>query len=57
MHGLAQRADVRSSFCSAAEQLLSGERSSCGTVFVLDAMAAALLPQVLAQQLPSAGID
>ncbi len=57
MHGLAQRADVRSGF--------SARRSSCcvpsgvrrGTIFVLDAMAAALLAQVLAQQLAGEGIE
>ena len=57
MHGLAERADVRSGHF--------GTRSSCRVdsgvclraVFVFDAMPAALLPQMLAQQLPGARIE
>ena len=51
MHAAAERADLRSGFVGAAQQLQRAQRRFLGAVFVFDAMAAARLAQVLAQQL------
>src|SRR5258708_6993304 len=53
MHPAAQRSDLRAGFVGAAQQLLCAQRSFLGAVFVLDAMAAARLAQVFAEQLSS----
>jgi len=47
VHELAERADVRSGFLAAGQQLLGGARRVRGAVFVRDAMMAALLVEVL----------
>ena len=57
MKCLAQRTDIAPGLFSSAQQLLRRLRSSAGAILILDAMAAALLPQVLAQQLPGERID
>jgi hypothetical protein len=57
MHGLTQRTDVRSGGSGATKQLLRAQRCSCGTILFLNAVAPALLPQVLTQHLPAERID
>ena len=50
-------ADLRSGFIGAIQQLLRAERRFAGSVFVFDAMTAACLTQVFAQQLASLWIE
>src|SRR5450759_614179 len=57
VHVLAERADARARLLAAGQQLLGGARRVRGTVFVRNAMMAALLVEVLAQQLAGAGIE
>ena len=57
VQSLTQRADVRSGGGGTVQEPLRAGRSSPGTVFVFDPMAAALLAQVLPQQLAGERID
>src|ERR1700722_5798824 len=57
MHGSAQSANVRSGDFGAPQELLGAQRCSCGAILLLNAVASALLPQVLTQQLPAERID
>src|SRR4051812_12101856 len=57
MHGPAQSTNVWSGGLGVAQQLLRAQRCSCGTILLLNAVASALLPQVLAQQLPTERVD
>jgi hypothetical protein len=57
MHGPAQCTNVRSGDFGAAQELLRAQRCSCRTILLLNAVAAALLPQVLAQQLATERVD
>ena len=54
VHAAAERADLRTGVVGAAQQLLRAQRRVLGPVLVLDAMTAARLAQVLAQQLAGA---
>ena len=57
VHGSAERADVRPGLVAARQQLRVRARRLRGLVFVRDAMPAALLAQVFAQQLAGARIE
>ncbi len=57
MHAAAKRADLRAGSVGAAQQLQRAQRRLLGPVLVLDAMAAARLAQVLAQQLARARVQ
>src|SRR5580658_10912511 len=57
MHAAAECADLRTSVVGAAQQLLRAQRGTLGAVLILDAMAAARLTQMLAQQLTGTGVQ
>ena len=57
MHAAAERSDLRAGFVGARQQLQGGQRSLLGPVFVFDAMAAARLAQMLAQELPGVRVQ
>ena len=57
MHAAAEGADLRSGFIGAAQQLLRAEGRFAGSVFVFDAVTAARLAQVFAQQLAGLRIE
>jgi hypothetical protein len=57
MHAAAERADLRSGFVGAAQQLLRSERCLFGSVFFFDAATAARLTQMFTQKLTSLRIN
>ena len=57
MHSAAHSTDMVSGPFSACEQLLCGERCSRRLIFFLNAMTAALLPQMLPQEMALARVD
>src|ERR1017187_3953581 len=57
MHGPAQCTNVRSGAFGATQELLRAQGCPGRMILLLDAVASALLPQVLAEQLPAERID
>ena len=55
--GIAERADVRPGAARSPQQLRSAQRRSLGVVLFFNAIPAALLAHVFAQQLPGLGIE
>src|SRR5271156_4882936 len=57
MNGLAERADVSAGAARAPQQLRSAQRGAFGVVFGFDAIPAAFLAHMFAQQLAGFGIE
>src|ERR1019366_3760953 len=57
MNGVAERADVRSGTTGSPQQLGSAQWCSLGVVLFFNAIPAALLAHVFAEQLPGLGIE